>query len=212
MTEIERNNLVKTYEPLVNKLTKQFVDKVHYPWAEIKSMAYEGLAIALNTYDPDRSKMTFTQFAGFAIRNNILTCLDNEIRTIKLSAYAQKVSAERGESSFNTVSLDAATPMGEGKTRKENVIYRALPPQEEKFSDGDVFETLYSKLEDNFSTRDCEIFYRTFGLKDYEEEKGKDIAAYFGISCSLVSNRLKAVITFIQKDEDLVEILSNLLK
>ena len=212
MTDLERNKLVKDYEPLINKLTKQFVDKVHYPWAEIKSMAYEGLAIALNTYDPYRSNMTFTQFAGFAIRNNILTCLTEEMRTIKMSAYAQKLAAEKGMTSFNTVSLDAAAASVESKTRKENIIYRALPPQEEKFSDGDVFETLYSKLEDNFSTRDCEIFYRTFGLKDYEEEKGKDIAAYFGISCSLVSNRLKAVITFIQKDEDLVEILSNLLK
>lgn len=211
MTEIERNQLVREYEPLVNKLTKQFVDKVHYPWTEIKSMAYEGLAIALNTYDPYRSKMTFTQFAGFAIRNNILTSLNEELRTIKMSAYAQKMAAEKGHASFNTVSLDES--FGEdGSRRKENVIYRSLPPQEEKFSDGDVFETLYTKLEDNFSTRDCEIFYRTFGLKDYEEEKGKDIAAYFGISCSLVSNRLKKVITFIQKDEDLVEILANLLK
>ena len=84
MTETQKNILVQEYEPLVNKLTKQFVDKVHYPWAEIKSMAYEGLAIALHTYDPQRSKMTFTQFAGFAIRNNILTCLDNEIRTIPI--------------------------------------------------------------------------------------------------------------------------------
>jgi RNA polymerase sigma factor (sigma-70 family) len=211
MTEIERNNLVKTYEPLVNKLTKQFVDKVHYPWAEIKSMAYEGLAIALNTYNPDRSKMTFTQFAGFAIRNNILTCLNDELRTIKMSPYAQKLAAERGEALFNTVSIDIHHDSNDkpGRYDKNHVWCKV---EEAKFSDGDVFETLYSKLEENFSTRDCEIFYRTFGLKDYDEEKGRDIAKYFGISCSLVSNRLKKVITFIQKDEDLVEILANLLK
>ena len=105
MTEIERNNLVRDYEPLINKLTKQFVDKVHYPWAEIKSMAYEGLAIAMSTYDPERSKMTFTQFAGFAIRNNILTSLDNELRTIKMSAYAQKVSISSSISVFSLISL-----------------------------------------------------------------------------------------------------------
>jgi RNA polymerase sigma factor (sigma-70 family) len=210
MTEIEMNKLVKDYEPLINKLTKQFVDKVHYPWNEIKSMAYEGLAIALNTYDPYRSKMTFTQFAGFSIRNNILTCLTEEMRTVKMSTYAQKMATKKGDPSFNTVSLDVNVG-DEGRSR-ENIIYRQLPVLEEKFSDGDIFETLYTKLEDNFSTRDCEIFYRTFGLKEYDEEKGKDIAAYFGISCSLVSNRLKKVITFIQKDEDLVEILANLLK
>jgi hypothetical protein len=71
---------------------------------------------------------------------------------------------------------------------------------------------MYSKLEDNFPSRDCEIFYMTFGLKDYEETKGKDIARYFNISRSLVSIKLKSVINFIQKDEELVEILSNLLK
>ena len=51
-----------------------------------------------------------------------------------------------------------------------------------------------------------------FGLKDYEETKGKDIANYFGISRSLVSIKLKNVIDFIQHDEELIEILSNLLK
>ena len=45
-----------------------------------------------------------------------------------------------------------------------------------KFSDGDIFDTLYSKLEDKFSKRDCDIFYMTFGLKDYDVIKGKDIA------------------------------------
>jgi RNA polymerase sigma factor (sigma-70 family) len=207
MTEIEKNEFAKNYEPLVNKLTKQFVDKVHYPWDEIKSMAYEGLAIALNTYDPNRSTMSFTQFAGFAIRNNILTCLDKEVRTIKLSAYAQKKVESRGESVFNTLSIDTNVCDDECPSG-----YNRIPRQEETFSDGDVFETLYTKLGENFSTRDCEIFYRYFGLKSYDEEKGKDIAKYFGVSCSLVSNRLKAIIRYIQRDEDLVEILSNLLK
>ena len=212
MNDFERNKLVKEYEPLVNKLVKQFVEKVHYPWNEIKSMAYEGLAIALQTYDPYRSKMSFTQFAGFAIRNNILTSLDNEIRTIKLSNYAQKKTVERGETLFNTISIDNNIFESDKLSRNENILYNATLVKEEVFSDGDVFDTLYSKLEDEFSIRDCEIFYRYFGLKDYDEEKGKDIAQHFGISCSLVSNRLKTIIGFIQRDEELVEILSNLLK
>ena len=106
------NELVEKYEPLVNKITKQFVDKVKVSWDDVKSMAYEGLAIAFNTYDSERSKMTFVQFAGFAIRNNILTGLNNELRTVKLSAYAQKKAVERGEAVFNSVSMDGL--------RKEN--------------------------------------------------------------------------------------------
>lgn len=217
MNEIEKNNLVKQYEPLVNKITKQFVDKINVSWEDVKSMAYEGLAIAMKTYDPERSTMTFMQFAGFAIRNNILTGLNNELRTVKLSAYAQKKAIERGEAVFNTVTLDMTindsptkggsnSPGGPKKNDWSNLSVEA------KFDDGDIFETLYCKLEDNFPMRDCEIFYRSFGLKDFEEEKGKDIAEYFGISRSLVSIKLKTVISFIQKDDELVEILSNLLK
>lgn len=214
MTDIEKNALVQQYEPLINKITKQYSDKVKASWEDLKSMAYEGFAIAINTYDPERSSMTFKQFAGFAIRNNILTGLNNELRTVKLSAYAQKKAVERGDAVFNSVSFDTDWSIGDEnrnvgiKWRKE---YDKLS-QEAKFDDGDIFETLYSKLEENLPLRDCEIFYRTFGLKDFEEEKGKDIAVYFGISRALVSIKLKSVIQFIQKDEELVEVLSNLIK
>ena len=217
MNITEKNKLVAKYEPLVNKLTKQFVDKINVPWDDVKSMAYEGLAIALNSYDPNRSKMSFLQYAGFAIRNNILTGLNNELRTVKLSAYAQKKAAERGDAVFNTVSIDYSnndnpTDGGYGFTGAPKRNEWNKLSTSDKWSDGDVFETLYSKLEDNFSTRDCEIFYMTFGLKNYDETKGKDIADYFGISRSLVSVKVKGIIGFIQKDNDLVEILANLLK
>ena len=212
MTDIEKNTLVQQYDPLINKITKQYSDKVKASWEDLKSMAYEGFAIAINTYDSTRSKMTFAQFAGFAIRNNILTSLNNELRTVKLSAYAQKKAIEKGDAVFNSVSIEAnwdsdSDHVG-GPKKKDMLNIR----QEEKFSDGDIFETLYSKLEENLPMRDCEIFYRTFGLKDFEEEKGKDIAVYFGISRALVSIKLRSVIQFIQKDEELVEVLSNFLK
>lgn len=219
MSISEKNSIAIQYEPLVNKITKQFVDKIKVSWDDVKSMAYEGLAIAMNTYDPNKSKMTFTQFAGFAIRNNILTGLNNELRTVKLSAYAQKKAVERGDAVFNSVSMDGFRrenpqesdcrgSMGMASIRD----WREYLNEPAKFSDGDIFDTLYSKLEENFATRDCEIFYMTFGLKDYDETKGKDIAEYFGISRSLVSIKLKTVIKFIQHDEDLVEVLSNLIK
>lgn len=214
---VEMNRFVAQYEPLVNKLTKQFVDKIKIPWDEVKSMAYEGLAIAINSYDADRSKMTFTQYAGFAIRNNILTSLNNELRTVKLSAYAQKKAVERGEAVFNSVSIDLSvkdnpTNSGANYVGGPKMTDWSNLCTSDKWSDGDVFETLYSKLEDNFPARDCEIFYMTFGLKEHEETKGKDIAEYFGISKSLVSVKVKAIIRFIQNDNDIVEILANLLK
>lgn len=214
MTELEKNALVAQYEPLISKIVKQFVDRVNVPWEDVKSMAYEGLALAIKGYDPKRSTMSFKQYAGFAIRNNILTGLNNELRTVKLSAYAQKKAAEYGEASFNSVSIESSyyDHNSEGASNGPKAKDLINLSTSDKWSDGDVFETLYSKLEDNFSARDCEIFYMTFGLKGHDEVKGKDIAKYFNVSCSLVSIRVKSIISFIQKDIELVEILSNLLK
>lgn len=212
MTEFEKNEFVKKYEPLVNKMVRQFSEKVHAPWDDIKSMAYEGLAIAMKSYDPEKSSMTFTQFAGFAIRNNILTGLNNELRTVKLSAYAQKKVTEYGESTFNTVSLDHINSDDDNHSGISSSKYYSALSVDAKFDDGDVFETLYQTLEDNFSERDCEIFYMTFGLKDRELIKGKDIAEHFNVSKGTVSVRVSVMINFIRKNEDLMEILANLLK
>lgn len=214
MTEFEKTQLTKQFEPLINKITKQFIDRGVGRWEDVKSMAYEGFALAMNNYNPEKSSMTFMQFAGFSIRNNILTSLNNELRTVKLSAYAQKKAVENGDAIFNSLSIDTDWQTGDDN-RSVGVKWikeHEKLSQPATFEDGCIFETLYTKLEDNFSIRDCEIFYRTFGLKDFEEEKGKDIAKYFGISKSLVSIKLKAVISYIQHDEELVEILSNLLK
>lgn len=209
ISQTQKNALAKQYEPLVNKITKQFVEKVKVNWDDIKSMAWEGFALAIETYDDSRSKMNFTQFAGFAIRNNILTSLDNELRTVKLSNYAQKKAIEAGEAIFNSVSIDAPSHNDDELKPREYVMNMY---QNEKFSDGDVFEYLYSRIEEQFAERDCEMFYMTFGLKDYDEMKGKEIAKNFGVSEGLVSQKVKKVIMFIRKDRDLCEVLSNLLK
>lgn len=207
-TEKERNELAKQYEPLVNKLTKQYTSRIQVEWNVVKSMAQEGLVIAMNSYDETKSKMTFTQFAAFAIRNNILSKLDEELRTVKLSSYAQKKVKEAGESLFNTVSIDQPIPADADIKPREIVMGMY---ENAKFDDGDVYDYLYSRIDEKFTERDCKIFYKTFGLKGEEEMKGKDIAAEMGISEGLVSQKVKKIVTWIRKDNELCEMLSNLL-
>lgn len=207
-TEKERNELAKQYEPLVNKLTKQYTSRIQVEWNVVKSMAQEGLVIAMNSYDETKSKMTFTQFAAFAIRNNILSKLDEELRTVKLSSYAQKKVKEAGESLFNTVSIDQPIPADADIKPREIVMGMY---ENAKFDDGDVYDYLYSRIDEKFIERDCKIFYKTFGLKGEEEMKGKDIAAEMGISEGLVSQKVKKIVTWIRKDNELCEMLSNLL-
>ena len=164
-------------------------------------------------YDDERSKLSFKQFAGWSIRNNILSSLDKELRTVSMSAYAQKKAVENGESTFNTVSLTVLT--GEQSTvdddKKSCKEFRYGLYEKDKFSDGDVYDYLYSRLEDRFSKRDCEMFYRCFGLNGYDDEKGKDIAKRFGVSEGLVSQKIKKMVLFIRKDEELNEMMANLI-
>ena len=213
LSTIEKNKLAVQYEPLVNKITKQFQEKTHMEWNAIKSMAYEGLVLAFNTYDNKKSNMKFLNYAAFAIRNNILTSIDNELRTVKLSNYAQKRSKEKGESLFNTVSLDSVV----GKERRVDTGAHQVAEfkrgcyESDKFSNGDVYEYLYKRLGDEFCEKDLDIFYRSFGLKDYDVEKGKDLAKKFGCSEGLISQKNKKIITYIQGDNDLREMLGSLL-
>lgn len=209
----------KQFEPLVNKITKQFVSKVHIEWERVSSMAWEGFSIALQKYNPDKSTMNFVQYAGFSIRNNILTSLDNELRIVKLSAYAQgKIEEMYGSKGlFNTISMDAPaftndkndneTSTGERPNHK-NMFDR---PVQEQFSDGNIFDYIYQRIESQFSERDCDMFYKSFGLKEFEETKGKDIAKEYGVSEGLVSQKIKRIIKYIRKDNDMCEMLAHLL-
>lgn len=205
------NKLVKDYEPLINRLTKQYSSKVQASFADVKSMAYEGFALAIQKYDPTKSKLTFTQYAAYAIRNNILTSLDNELRTVKLSNYAQNRAKERGESLFNSVSIDAPVRTGnddEESSPREMVMNMY---EDAKFADGDVFEFMKERITAAFSKRDAEMFFQKFGICGYEEKTGKEIAKEYGLSEGRVSQAVDSVKKYIRKDSELCEMLTNLL-
>lgn len=213
ISQEEKNLLVKQYEPLINKLTKQFTSKVKIDWQSVKSMAYEGFVLAMMNFDDEKSKLSFKQFAGWSIRNNILSSLDKELRTVSMSAYAQKKAIDSGEATFNSVSLSIVSGEENINGDDNETIAREYKYgvfEKDKFSDGDPYEYLYSRIEDKFSEKDCEIFYRSFGLHGYDDEKGKDIAIRFGVSEGLISQKIKKIILFIRKDNELIEMLSNL--
>lgn len=207
----DQNKLAKQYEPLVNKITKQFIGKVQASWNDVKSMAWEGLVIAFNTYDENRSNMTFLQFAGFAIRNNILTSLDNELRTVKMSNYAQKKAIDAGETLFTSVSMTTISG-DKGGDDRDNISkeYKYGLYEDSKWDSGNIYDYLYYRIEKQFSERDCKIFYMSFGLNGFDDMKGKDIADELGVSEGLVSQKVKKIVSFIRKDKDLCEMLANL--
>lgn len=212
-TEKEKNQFAKQYEYLVYKLVKQTVDKGFADWAQIESAAWEGFAHAMQDYDPTRSKLTFTQFAGWSIRNYILISIDEELRTVKVGWYHRKKAEAAGETVYQRVSFESSSsddddrkPDSSKKFNFEGMHTNAT------FSDGDIYEYMYSRLEANFSKEHCDIFYRSFGLKGYDDiQKGRDIAKELGISEGAVSQKNKKVIQWIKQDSEMCEMLSNLL-
>jgi len=214
-TSQEKDQLVKQYEPLINKIAGQFYPEVKstVDWAWLKEMAYEGFAIAIHKYDPERSTQTFMQFAAYSILNNIRTCLTEESRTVKLPFEEQKKRKEAGLTLFTCTSIDRCT-----WSQQEDSNYEDKPREMKmgtyenaKFGDGNVFEYLYQRLEDQFPQRECDMFYMTFGLKGFGETPNQDIAKHFQVSEGLVSQKKRKILDWIKQDRDLCEMLSNLL-
>ena len=208
-TAQQKDELVRQYEPLINKLTGQFYQAVQMDWDSLKSMAYEGFALAINKYDESRSTMTFMQFAAFEMRNNIMTRLTEESRTVKLPFEEQKKRKENGGPLFNTVSIDRSIRDDDENLKPREIVMGMY--EKAKFDDGDVFEYLYSRLEDKFPQRECDMFYMSFGLKGFDETPNQDIAKHFGVSEGLVSQKKRKIIDWIKTDRDLCEMLANLL-
>ena len=211
-TEIEKNKFAKQYKNLVCKLVKQTVNQGFSDWDQIESAAWEGFASAMKDYDPKRSKLTFTQYAGWAIRNRIYLAIDNELRTVKVGWYNRKNAENRGENVYSRVGFDSRDYNDDDRpdnSKKFNLDNMHTNPT---FIDGDIYEYIYDRLEAKFPQKYCDMFYRSFGLHGYEDiQKGKDIAKDLGVSQACVSQKVKKIISWMRSDTNMCEMLSNLL-
>lgn len=214
-----RNAVAKQFEPLVNKIVSQQKKKLKTDWGTLKSMGMEGLAIALNTYDPERSQMTFTQFAAFAILNNIRNCSCLELHTVKLTSYTQskiKEQAETGEgvtgsTTFTSVSISAAmNPDGDNDNMNRELRYGIY--ESAKFADGDPMELLKYQVDTHCAPIDAQCFFHYFGICGYDEKQVAELAKEYGVSSGRISQRIKKVIDYIKTDMDVCESLASLLE
>lgn len=205
--ERTRSALVKQFGRLINKITAQEYRKVNYPWDEIYSMALEGFVNAMNEYDPIRSSMTFAQYAGFAILNNIHNRMTEECRTVRFTSYAVEQARKNGTTQFTTVRLDTSVSDDDMKPRETKLGM----VENEKFSNGDVYEYLYSRIDERFNEVDRICFYSYYGLKGMDEMQVAELAEMYHVTSGRISQRIKKVVKFIQNDPDLCEMLGSLM-
>lgn len=195
MNEKERNELAKQYVPLVKKIVNQFSKKCALDYDEIESFAWEGFTIAMNTYDPKKSKMTFTSFAGYGIRNAILSGISSTQSTIAVSYYIRKKMNETGGVVPTTVSIE--------KNFENEDHLDALGLVDEDFVYEDPWQMLMNKLKNNFSEENVDIFCSVYGLDGHKVEKCKEIAQRMNVSGSLITKCIKKIIKFIKNDKEL---------
>lgn len=186
------NEQVMKYEPLVHKIAKQLQGSSNMPYEDLVGFGFEGLLNAFNTYR-DNEKQTFIQYAGWQIRYAILNANNNEGNLVKYSYYHQKKDSGM---SVKFIDNDDSSLQLEYESGCDVLMVR---------------KQLYKELELNFSARDCDIFYRTYGLKEYDYEKSKDIAQMYNISSASVTIINQKIIAYIKHNENLMDILSELL-
>ena len=204
------NELVKQYKPLINKITFQFYNRIKMiSWEDTLSMAYEGFALAAKNYDETRSKLTFGQYAAWCMRNNILTSIDNELRTVKLSNYAQKRATKLGHNTYNTISITNI----EGKdstwlNHSREYIFGLYEEQSE--TDEDVNMLILPFIKRKFGEKQCDIFEKYFGLGKYYDSNisVKDIANSYGCTSGYISQQIKRMTNAIQNNSKLIDQIS----
>ena len=215
MDNIDTNQLAQQYQPLVYKIVNQWTNKLPLAYEDILGYAEEGLAIAINSYDPKkRNKHTgkvgqqgFKQYAAWCMRHTILNGSNTEGHIVKFSAYQQKKRKEEGSNTFIMKSID----INYDDNGDMHCNIPEMGAEDPYVGLTDVYDRLYQKIERKFSKRDCDIFYRTMGLKDRDQEQNKLIAKRYKLAPCTITFINKQIITYIKADQELCDELYELL-
>lgn len=215
-TTAGRNAAAKQYMPLVNKIANDFVGKCSFDRAELISIGMHGLAEAINDYDPEKMPdKTFKTYAAYRIWQGITTDISKYSHDLSgTSWYANKKYGDQ----LDAVSIDSLMSTDdEGNYSNDHIAalgvsddlrWIDLPKSEQEY-----WETLFKLLESKFSVKECNIFYRYFGLGEFwgKKEKSKDIAKSYGMSEGNIRNSIiNKMLRFIKSDSKTRNILQSI--
>ena len=207
-----RNACAKQYMGMVHKIVNSYVGQSKLGKPELMSAALQGFTEAMNDWrkNGDESAVPFKTYAAYRVKQQILADINTYSYTLKTNWYGVK---KMGASLLNAVSIDGMPRDEEGDFKQDHLkalgtdsSYDLTPGERHSWDE------LYKFVETNFKQRDIDIFYRYFGLKGYQREKGKDIAKSLGISPSLIGGIIKdIVLKKLKNNSKAMEILRDLL-
>lgn len=201
-------------------------------WNALVSAGYLGLTKAMNDYhkpdeyvnvedglDNDAKKevkkhkgQTFKQYAGWRIKFQIISDIQNYSRTVRISQYEYEKNKAAGNTkgNFNTVSIDQ-TIDDDGQTMVDRMTELSNGNDAFKKDAKAQWDKVYKLIDDKFSVRTASVFYKYFGLRDYKQMSGVEIAKEMGITGAAVSMYIKHILTFLKSDKRTVNLLTDLL-
>ena len=146
-------------------------------------------------------KLSFKQYAGWRIKQQILNDINEFSRTVRITQYQYQKNKAEGNTkgNFNSISIDQHTQDDEDRGLAiDRMIGASSASDENNFELSDTMKQLKKLLEKNFSQRDCTIFYKVFGLFGYVDMKQKEIAKEIGVTPALVNIVTKKIISYLQ--------------
>ena len=210
-----RNAAAKMYAPMMYKIVNQYVGKSSMTRSELISAALQGFTDAMNQWknendDTEGGKyVSFKTYASYRMQQQILNDINKYSHTITGNSYAY---AKYGGQMFDTVNIDGYVANGADPDKMsifavDDIDQNLTKNEEERWKD------LYKIIEYNFKQRDCDIFYRYFGLNGYKREKSKDIARSMGMSEGNIRNTIiNKILMFLKKDKKATDILQDIQK
>lgn len=204
-TQQGRNAAAKVYMPMVYKIVSQYVGKSNLNKSELMSSALLGLTNAMNDWDQS-TNVPFKTYAGTRIRQQILNDINSQGHSMSgFNDYAMKQGY-----SADAVSLDHLLG-GDDDMQQDHLAALGFSDDEYSELDEKKMKPLFDLLEQTFSTRDVDIFYRYFTLKGNKKEKSKDIAKSYGMSEGNIRNGvINKMIKFLRTDKRAMNILRSL--
>lgn len=204
-----RNDVIKMYIPIVNKIINQYVGKSKLIRSDLMSAAMEGFVKAMDQWDRSKNQL-FKTYLSYRVQQQILNDIDAHGHS--LSGTNWYATAKYGSEMLDAISIDRLSRNNDGEIKQDRLAalgYTDDGRNEE--ADVEQWKKVFDILEKKFKQRDLDIFYRYFGLNGYKREKSKDIAKMYGMSEGNIRNSvINKMIAFLKKDKGALELLMDL--
>lgn len=207
-----RNDVIKMYTPIVNKIVNEYVGKSKLTRSDLMSAAMEGFAKAIDQWDRSKNQL-FKTYLSYRVQQQILNDIDKCSHTLSAGkSIPWHLNKKDGPHPLDAVSIDRMSKNEDGEIKQDRLAalgYNDDGRNEEV--DIEQWKKVFDILEKKFKQRDLDIFYRYFGLNGYKREKSKDIAKMYGMSEGNIRNSvINKMIAFLKKDKGALELLMDL--